>query len=98
MQGAAASAAKRGQGAQDRAQDLAQVIGDLRAAGAVSLRDLAAGLNTRAPVRIRGYTGDWSVWCRIAAELGMRPLERQQGRARRFPSILGDKVAVAAAP
>lgn len=56
--GRAASAAVRAAKAQERAADLAPILGDLRASGAVSLRELAAGLNVRKIPTARG--GSWS--------------------------------------
>jgi DNA invertase Pin-like site-specific DNA recombinase len=58
MQGNAASAVARAKVAGDHAAELAPVIGELREAGAVSLRDLAAGLNTRGIRTVRG--SKWS--------------------------------------
>ena len=53
-----ASAKVRGEMAQRRAADLLPVIADLRSQGAVSLRDIAAGLNQRGIATARG--GEWS--------------------------------------
>ena len=57
-QGNAASAAKRAAQAAARTEDLAPVIEELRAAGAVSLQALAEGLNARGIPAARG--GTWS--------------------------------------
>jgi DNA invertase Pin-like site-specific DNA recombinase len=56
--GRIASLATRQAKAQDRAADLAPVIEELRAAGAVSLRQIAAGLNAKGITAARG--GLWS--------------------------------------
>jgi DNA invertase Pin-like site-specific DNA recombinase len=56
--GAKASALVRGEAAQRRAADLQPVLDDLRRQGAVSLRDLARGLNERQIPTARG--GEWS--------------------------------------
>lgn len=56
--GRAASAAVRAFRARERAADLSGTIADLRASGATSLRDLAAGLNARNIPTARG--GTWS--------------------------------------
>ena len=53
-----ASAKVRTERAQRRAADLLPVISDLRASGAVSLRDIAAGLNSRGITSARG--SEWS--------------------------------------
>jgi DNA invertase Pin-like site-specific DNA recombinase len=53
-----ASATVRTATAQQRAADLAPVIADLRSAGAVSLAQIAAGLNSRGIPTARG--GEWS--------------------------------------
>lgn len=55
--GTAASARVRGAAAQQRANDCAPIIAELRAAGAVSLRDLARGLDARGVPAVRG--GRW---------------------------------------
>ena len=57
--GNAASAAVRAAKAEMRAQDVAPVIAELRAAGAASLRALAEGLNARGVPTTRG-DGRWS--------------------------------------
>jgi hypothetical protein len=57
-QASAASATARAAKARARAEDLAHVIEELRAAGAVSLRALAEGLNARGIPAARG--GRWS--------------------------------------
>jgi len=54
----ARSVASRQAKAADRAGELASVIEELRATDAVSLRDLAAGLNERGIPTARG--GTWS--------------------------------------
>lgn len=56
--GRVASAALRASKARQRAADLSGIIADLRASGAASLRDLAAGLNTRGIPTPRG--GNWT--------------------------------------
>jgi DNA invertase Pin-like site-specific DNA recombinase len=56
--GRIASLATRQARAQGRAADLAPVIEELRAAGAVSLRQIAAGLNAKGITAARG--GLWS--------------------------------------
>ena len=56
--GHAASLATRQARARGRASDLAPVIEELRASGAVSLRQIAAGLNARGIKAARG--GEWS--------------------------------------
>jgi DNA invertase Pin-like site-specific DNA recombinase len=53
-----ASAKVRSEDAQRRAADLVPVIADIRSHGAVSLRDIAAGLNERGITTARG--GEWS--------------------------------------
>ena len=53
-----ASAKVRSEDAQRRAADLLPIIADLRAEGAVSLREIAAGLNERGIPAARG--GEWS--------------------------------------
>lgn len=57
-EGRAVSAAVRAAKARQRASDLSGIIADLRTAGATSLRDLAAGLNTQSIPTPRG--GTWS--------------------------------------
>ena len=57
-QGSVASAAVRAAKAAARAEDLAPVLDELRAEGAVSLRELADGLNARNYPTARG--GQWS--------------------------------------
>jgi DNA invertase Pin-like site-specific DNA recombinase len=57
-QASAASATARVAKARARAEDLAPVLEELRAAGAVSLRELADGLNARGIPAARG--GSWS--------------------------------------
>lgn len=57
-QGRALSLAKRQEKASRRAGDLAPIIAEVRAAGAVSLRDVAAALNERGIRTARG--GEWS--------------------------------------
>jgi DNA invertase Pin-like site-specific DNA recombinase len=66
----AASAAVRTAKAEMRAQDLAPVIEELRAAGAVLLRELADGLNARGIAAPRG--GEWSATqvARVLARVG----------------------------
>ena len=54
----AASIAVRSAKAADRASDLAPIVADIRAAGASSLREIAAGLNGRGVTAPRG--GEWS--------------------------------------
>lgn len=56
-QGSAASAAVRAGKAQARAEDLAPALAEMRAAGTVSLRALAEGLNARGITTARG--GQW---------------------------------------
>lgn len=56
--GRATSAAVRAAKATERASDLAPMVADLRAAGASSLRAIAAGLNGRGVSAPRG--GEWS--------------------------------------
>lgn len=56
--GRAVSVAVRANKAKERAADLAQIIRDLRANGATSLRELATGLNARNIPTARG--GTWS--------------------------------------
>jgi DNA invertase Pin-like site-specific DNA recombinase len=56
--GARASAKVRSENAERRAADLVPVIADLRSHGAVSLREIAAGLNERGIQTARG--GRWS--------------------------------------
>jgi DNA invertase Pin-like site-specific DNA recombinase len=56
--GAAASVAVRQEKAGKRAADVLEVIEDIKAAGAVSLRQIAAGLNERGIKTARG--GEWS--------------------------------------
>jgi DNA invertase Pin-like site-specific DNA recombinase len=58
VKGRAVSAALRTSRARQRAADLSGTIADLRASGAMSLRDLAAGLNARNIPTARG--GTWS--------------------------------------
>jgi hypothetical protein len=53
-QGSAASAAKRAAQADARAQDLAPVIAEMKAAGTVTLGALARGLNARGIPAARG--------------------------------------------
>lgn len=57
-QGAKASAKVRSETAQRRAADLLPIIADLRSEGAVSLRQIADGLNQRGIATPRG--GEWS--------------------------------------
>jgi hypothetical protein len=56
--GARASVAARIMKAGSRASDLAPIIEELKAAGAVSLRQIAAGLNAKGVRTARG--GKWS--------------------------------------
>jgi hypothetical protein len=56
--GARASVAARIMKAGSRASDLAPIIEELKAAGAVSLRQIAAGLNDKGIKTVRG--GKWS--------------------------------------
>jgi DNA invertase Pin-like site-specific DNA recombinase len=58
--GHAASLATRQAQARSRASDLAPVIEELKASGAVSLRQIAAGLNARDIKAARG--GEWSAF------------------------------------
>lgn len=58
LQGTVASAQVRSARSAQRAADLAPIIGELRAAGAQSLRELASGLNARGLPTSRG--GEWS--------------------------------------
>jgi DNA invertase Pin-like site-specific DNA recombinase len=71
--GSAASAAVRAKRADDLAAELAHDIAELREAGAVSLKALAAGLNARGRRAARG--GAWS------AEQVRRVLKRVEGAA-----------------
>jgi hypothetical protein len=57
-EGAKASVAARIAKANNRASDLLPIIEELRAAGAVSLRQIAAGLNAKGIRTARG--GEWS--------------------------------------
>ena len=57
-EGAKASVAARIAKAHSRASDLAPIIAELKAAGAVSLRQIAAGLNDKGIKTARG--GAWS--------------------------------------
>jgi hypothetical protein len=56
--GAKVSVASRMAKADNRASDLLPIIGELKAAGAVSLRQIAAGLNAKGIKTARG--GEWS--------------------------------------
>ncbi len=56
--GRANSMAARSTRGANRAADLASIIADIRAAGALSLREIAAGLNARRIRTARG--GEWS--------------------------------------
>jgi DNA invertase Pin-like site-specific DNA recombinase len=58
MKGHAASLATRQAKARSRASDLAPIVEELKASGAVSLRQIAAGLNARGIRTARG--GEWS--------------------------------------
>jgi DNA invertase Pin-like site-specific DNA recombinase len=62
--------AMKAERAEARAEDLAPLIVDLRASGAASLRDLAAGLNERGIPTARG--GEWSAVqvSRVLARIG----------------------------
>lgn len=67
---AAASASIRSNKAQSRADDLAQTIGELRAEGAVSLRDLAAGLGQRGLTTPRGTAWTATAVRRVLERIG----------------------------
>jgi DNA invertase Pin-like site-specific DNA recombinase len=58
QKGNQASASARSTRSRQRVKDLRPILGELRAGGATSLRDLAAGLNRRAIPAPRG--GEWS--------------------------------------
>src|SRR4051794_28698389 len=81
----AASAALRAAKARARAEDLAHVIEELRATGAVSLRELADGLNARGIPAARG--GKWSA-AQVARVVARAEGAWQQGAGRR--SLSGD--------
>ena len=72
-QGRSVSIVKRKAGADRHASDLAPIIADLKAAGAVSLRAIAAGLNAKGIKTARG--GTWS------ATQVKRVLERDRSMA-----------------
>jgi hypothetical protein len=58
--------------AQERNKDLAPVIADLRAAGASSLRQIAAALNARKVPTARGHTWQAVQVSRVLARLTFR--------------------------
>ncbi|KMO20362.1 recombinase family protein [Methylobacterium indicum] len=66
---AAASASVRSAGAKHRAEDLARDIAELRAKGATSLRELAAGLDRRGLTTSRGATWTATAVRRVLAQL-----------------------------
>lgn len=67
---AAASASVRSAGATNRAEDLARDIAELRAEGATSLRDLAAGLDRRGITTARGATWTATAVRRVLERIG----------------------------
>ena len=78
--GTAASAAVRSAAAQQRAADLAPIIADLRRDGAISLRDLAGGLNQRGIPTSRGAEWTAAQVQRLLARLEpARTLSRLRG-------------------
>jgi hypothetical protein len=76
------SAAARQREADDRAADLAPVIAELQAAGATSLRAIAAGLNAKKIPTARGI-GEWSA-VQGRPRVGAPRPSRRRGRCRRL--------------